>query len=234
MLNWGYKLPGKPTKKKRYLAIALRAGPESPKEHYLDIGTDFLRTFCVIWPNPLSLPWTGSNAMVKVRNKEETSPRAQYHGDPPEKQHCGSYSSNRTDGQDFPLLLSASRGRSSPLLPELSKLLFFISTSWNLSMYLSRITAFSSQWLHKKSRRNISCQGRNTSRCSLFLSFWENDMTEMPASLNLGNFLMEMTVFFLDVIGSLALLTHREAQGVSHYTFQYHWKRHGHNIVQQQ
>lgn len=155
--------------------------------------------------------------MVKACNKEKTSPRAQGHGDPIEKQHCGSYDSNRPDGQDLPLLLSASRCRSCLLPPELCKLLFFIFTTWNPSIYLPGITPVSTQWLHKRSTRNISFQGRNTSRCSLFLSFWENDMTEIPASLNLGNFLMEMTVVSLKSLGAASPYTPRSTWGISLY-----------------
>lgn len=63
---------------------------------------------------------------------KKTSPRTQGH--PTEKRHCGSYGSNRSDGQGLPSLLSA-KGRSCPLLPEVCKSLLFNLTTWNSSIY---------------------------------------------------------------------------------------------------
>lgn len=66
--------PITPYRRREYnIGTTLRAESESTKEHNLHMGTDwlFLRRFCVIQPNPLSLPWRGSNTTRKMCNKEE-------------------------------------------------------------------------------------------------------------------------------------------------------------------
>lgn len=95
--------------------MTLRVGTEFPKEHSLSL----LRGF--VWFNLTHCHCPGEAAMSwwKCATKRRP-PRAQGHGGPTEKEHCGSHGSDRLDSWDLSLLLSASRGRSQPLLQELS------------------------------------------------------------------------------------------------------------------
>lgn len=69
-----------------------------------------------------------------------------------------------------PVLALSWQRQKLPTSYRLLKLLFFISTIWNLSISLPGLSPVSSQQLYKRSGRNTSCQGITTSRCFLFLS----------------------------------------------------------------
>lgn len=123
--------------------------------------------------------------------------------------HCGSQGCDRPHGQDFLSSLSAGRGRSCPHLPDLLKLLFFISTNWNpfhtcLGSLQSTPKSFPKEILHTRAATQADA-------FCFFLREWHDRNPSLPG-LPPGN-----DSCFLEAIRILALLTH---QGISLYLSQ--------------